>query len=126
MPRKLSETLLDFASPLLGALPPRADADALRHALAMAIAAWNAVTLDQWRPGSTEAEWTRAFLKDADEPERTALLAVFDRLVARKHSDFAGERQAVGKWEVLRAKDGTFDLAAEGYLPFGLIPGAKR
>jgi hypothetical protein len=125
MARKISETVLDFAAPLLNALGPNPDAAQLQNALAIAIAAWNAATIDAWKPGTTaEAESVRASLAAAAGADPAAMLALFDGLLDRKRSLFAEDLRAVGKWEVAPSEKG-FALTADGYLPAAMVEGAK-
>lgn len=60
--RKISETLLEFAEPLLQQLPneyPKAELDA---AIKLAICVWNACALDQWHKTT---EYTDALRRQA-------------------------------------------------------------
>jgi len=125
MARKLSETVLDFAAPLLSSLGPSPDQAQLRNALSIAIAAWNAATLDAWKPGTTaEADSVRRSLQTAAGADPAPMLALFDGLLERKLTLFAGDLRAVGKWEVIPAEQG-FSLSADGYLPTALLQNAK-
>lgn len=125
MARKLSETVLDFAAPLLSALGPGPDSAQLHHALAIAIAAWNAAAIDAWKPGTTaEADSVRRSLEAAAGADPAAMLALFEGLLDRKRTLFADDLRAVGKWEVVPSETG-FALTADGYLPSALLGGAK-
>jgi hypothetical protein len=48
----VSETLLDFASPLTGDLGDLLDLGDVHEVLALAITAWNAAVLDAWEQGA--------------------------------------------------------------------------
>ena len=117
MVRKISETILDFASPLLGALPRPTDLESTKNALAMAIAAWNAVTLDRWGIAASQTGATRRALEAMPEPGREAALAVFDGLVERKRAQFGDDLRAVGKWEVTASAGGGFALSVDARAP---------
>ncbi|MHB8873227.1 MAG: hypothetical protein ACYC8T_06025 [Myxococcaceae bacterium] len=123
MARKISETILDFASPLLNALGNAPSDEQVRTALSIAIAAWNAATLDAWKPENAEAEALRRSIAAADESHRVAMLALVESLLERKRTGFAHDLRAVGKWEVLRTETGS-SLSADAYLPSELA-GAK-
>lgn len=123
MARKISETILDFASPLLNALGSAPSDEQVRTALSIAIAAWNAATLDAWKPESAEADALRRSIQAAEDSPREAMLAVVDSLLERKRASFAGDLRAVGKWEVLHTETG-ISLSADAHLP-ATLAGAK-
>ena len=125
MARKISETVLSFAAPLLNALGPNPELAQIKNALSIAIAAWNAATLDAWKPGTTvEADSVRRSLGAAGGADPSAMLVLFEGLLERKRTLFADDLRAVGKWEVV-LKDAGFALSADGYLPSALVENAK-
>jgi len=95
--------------------------DQLRNALSIAIASWNAATLDAWKPGTTaETDALRRSLEAAGGADPQAMLVLFEGLLARKRTLFADDLRAVGKWDVVRSEQG-YSLSADGYLPHNLV-----
>jgi hypothetical protein len=105
--RKLSETLLEFAQPLLDADPRPVDAARLRAMLGFAIGAWNMVASE--------------VLPNADAMDELAhlahgeALAWLERLTARKRERFPDDLRLVGNWHV-RASRGRLDVDMESRL----------
>lgn len=117
--RKISETLLDFARPLLDDLPPDVTPERMHEALKVAVTAWNAVVLTAWEG---ERDWiteTRASLLAQRGTGRDAALRIFDALVRRKRKRrFAGDLRAVSDVHVRWAEDGEeLRVAAVARLP---------
>ena len=112
--RKISETFLDFAAPMLDDLPSEAPEQRARHALEVSFTAWNAVifadVLNDQRPLDEVRRLT------AGKPE-TALL--MEQLIARKRALFADDERLIGTWEVTRTADG-INLRADARDPHSL------
>jgi hypothetical protein len=110
--RKISETFLDFAAPLMEDLPSEALEHKAREALKVCFTVWNAVIfadvlhihrfLDEIR-GLTAAK------------AGTALL--IEQLIARKRSLFANDERMIGNWVLTRTADG-INLHAEACDPY--------
>lgn len=108
--RKISETLLEFASPVLSLFGGEVSPERIRPAFVVAVTAWNAVILD-------ESEESTEFIMKA----RNALgggpeLGLFDILVERKRTEFASDRRLIGNFEVYK-KRGEFRLRAFAHEP---------
>lgn len=112
--RKISETLLLFAEPLLREADADTTDEQLHSALKVAILAWNAVAMAGWGVGRDYLAEARAALRAGGVSP-----APFDALVARRRQLFADDPRAVGEWEVRREPDGGFRLRASAHLPMG-------
>src|SRR5204863_9690947 len=112
--RKLSESLLAFARPLLDADPGRNDERWMRTLLGFAITVWNVVVTEELHSSSAEVAELRAELA----PDRIPadVLAWFDRLVARKRERFHGDLRLVGNWQVRRSRY-RLDIEMESRVP---------
>jgi len=103
--RKISETLLEFAAPVLSLFEGEPSPARIRPAFIVAITVWNAVILDESEKGTNFVEDARARLGTGQE------LEIFDALVTRKRMDFASDRRLIGDFEVHK-KGGEFRLRA--------------
>ncbi len=95
--RKLTETLLDFARPMIDALPG-ADARSMRTLLEFSIRIWNAI-VDEETGGSAGflAEIRAELVAGRTPPE---IIGWHDKLVARKRELFSGDLRFVGNWDL--------------------------
>lgn len=112
--RKISETFLDFAAPLLRDLPSEAPELRAREALQVSFTAWNAVIFADVLNDDRHLKEIRRLT--ADKPE-TALL--IEQMVARKRTLFANDARLIGSWEVTRTNDG-INLHADARDPHSL------
>ena len=110
--RKISETFLDFAAPVLGDAPERATEGQLDNALRVAFAAWNAVVY-------ADAINDRCFLDEirAATCGEPGPAAITELLIARKRELFGDDHRLIGQWKVSR-RDGQFYLHAEARDPY--------
>lgn len=112
--RKISETFLDFAAPVLPDLP----SDALEHrvqlALQVSCTAWNAVIFADVLNDPRHLDEIRRLT--TDNP-KTALL--MEQMIARKRALFADDERLIGDWEVTRT-DGCINLRADARDPHSL------
>jgi hypothetical protein len=120
--RKLSETLIDFAQPLLGAKP---DTATLRRAMEVAIPVWNAVVEAQEagrRPmvKEAEAELKREGVKTSAPHDQ------LEALIARKQQAFGPDLRRVGRWSVERVGPDQRTVWMETRVPPELVERAKR
>lgn len=110
--RKISETFLEFAKPLMEAelVPPTLEeAEAI---LMFAFVAWNAVVYDTVN-GNTE--WvTKVRSPVAGKPE---VLKIIDNLIQRKKELYGGDLRLVGKYK-LRLRRDSWHLRAEARSPY--------
>ena len=112
--RKISETFLNFAAPVLRDLPSEAREHRAREALQACFTAWNAVVFaDVLNDGQHLDEIRRL---TADNP-KTAML--MEQLIARKRALFADDERLIGSWEVTRTEDG-INLRADARDPHSL------
>jgi hypothetical protein len=109
--RKISETFLEFAEPLLekeGTPPTAQEAD---RVLQFASTIWNSVVLDTVH-GKTE--WvTRVRNQFAAHPPLEALI---ERMILRKQRLFGHDLRLIGEFKILE-KDGEWRLRAEARAP---------
>jgi hypothetical protein len=115
--RKLSETLLEFAQPLVDADPSRIDEHWMRTLLGFAINVWNLVVTEEVRDSANDVAELRTGLASDQIPAE--VLAWFDRLVVRKRERFHGDLRLVGNWRVVRGRD-RLDIEMESRVPQAL------
>ena len=112
--RKISETFLHFAEPLLQDLPSEAPKDRAQVAFKLSFAAWNAVIFADVLNDHRHLDEVRRLL--ADQPEAALLM---EQLIARKRALFADDERMIGTWEVTRTEDG-INLRADARDPYSL------
>jgi hypothetical protein len=113
--RKISETFLRFAAPILHDLPSEAPEQRAREALRVSFTAWNAVVFADVLNDHRYLNEIRRLT--ADKPESALLL---EQLIARKRALFADDERLIGSWEVTRTEDG-INLHADARDPHSLV-----
>ncbi len=118
--RKISETLLEFAEPVLDALGPVADAELVRHALQLAINAWNvhAMSMPVWGNPHFLSE-ARAAINAPGAPSELSIL--FERLLERRATVYGSDPRVVGEWNLRTDGAGGFSLRCDARLPRGCV-----
>lgn len=109
--RKISETFLDFAAPLLKDLPGDAPEIPAHNALIVCFTAWNAVIFSDVLKDDYCIEEVHRLT--AGEPEAALLLK---QMMSRKRELFAEDVRLIGNWEVTRTID-DINLHAEAIDP---------
>lgn len=112
--RKISETFLHFAEPLLHDLDSEAPEQRAQVALELAFVAWNAVIFADVLNNHRHLDEIRRLL--AGKPETVLLM---EQLIARKRALFADDERMIGTWEVTRTEDG-INLRADARDPYSL------
>lgn len=109
--RKISETFLEFAEPLLVPLGPRATEDEMNQALQIAFAVWNAVV---YETANDDTHCLRMLQElTAGQPEAVALV---NHLIERKRHQFGNDHRLVGDFK-LTIQEGELNLRAEARDP---------
>ncbi len=109
--RKISETFLHFAEPLLDAHGPRATLAQMEESLKLAFTIWNAVVFDDAVGDSHFIDGVRSHTAhDCD------LAAFVEFLIFRKRSVFGHDHRLVGEFK-LRRNGGEWLLRAEARDP---------
>lgn len=109
--RKISETFLDFADPLLAPLGPRATIAQMEQALKIAFTVWNGVVYDKVNGNNHFLDMMRNQTRHNRD-----IAALVDRLIARKRKLFGDDDRLVGEFKFLR-KGGKLRLRAEARDP---------
>lgn len=109
--RKISETFLEFAEPLLVPLGPRATEDEMNQALQIAFAVWNAV---DYETANDDTHYLK-MLQDltAGQPD---VAAIVNQLIERKRHRFGNDHRLVGNFK-LTIQEGELNLRAEARDP---------
>jgi hypothetical protein len=117
--RKISETFLAFAEPLLCPLPTASLEEQLNTALRLAFTVWNAVVFaDVTGDGEHLARCRQLSGNDAE------LAQLLEELVTRKHVLFAGDERLIGAWKVSMTPNG-FNVRAEARDPHTVSRGRE-
>ncbi len=112
--RKISETFLHFAEPLLHDLDSETPEQRAQVALELSFVAWNAVIFADVLNDHRHLDEIRRLM--AAKPETAVLM---ERLIARKRSLFADDQRMIGTWEVTRTEDG-INLRTDARDPYSL------
>ena len=109
---KISETILAFAKPLLDLLGRPPAAEELDDMLKLAVTAWNSVIFDDSARSTNYVSRARSLLMG--RPESVGL---FDQLVLRKRTVFAGDRRLIGEATVVKDKNGEARIRVQAHEP---------
>jgi len=110
--RKISETFLHFAEPLLEPLGPHATEEQENQALQIAFTVWNAVVYETAN-GNTHF-MTMLQNLTGGQPEVAALVAY---MISRKRTLFGDDHRLVGEFKFVQ-KDGERRLRVEARSPY--------
>ncbi len=99
--RKISETFLDFAAPILQDLPPKERELLMQKALEVAVTVWNSVVFADVLNDHHYLAETRRLI--ANKPE--AALHI-EQLIARKREFFGDDDRMIGNWKIMKTKNG--------------------
>ena len=99
--RKISETFLQFAAPIIHDLPSEAPEHRAREALQVSFTVWNAVIFADVLNDHGHLDEIRRLT--AGNPEVGLLV---DQMIARKRALFADDERLIGDWEVTRTPEG--------------------
>lgn len=115
-PDKISNTLIQFAQPLLRAFDAQTTVEQAKHAFTFAITLWNAVILDEHGVEEGHLNKVRKRLGFQADPR---LLEVVDVLIERKRTLFGDDRRAIQEYDVRLDDDGDLHLYAEAVVVGG-------
>ena len=109
--RKISETILDFGSPVFQSLPEDASKFQFEASARVVVCAWNAVVLDEWN--KTDKNEKSLLFTLSEEPKEMQLIV--KRLIKRKKKMFSNDLRGVGHYEiVIRGSELIFRAEARG------------
>jgi hypothetical protein len=109
--RKISETFLDFAAPLLDPLGAKATKLEMDNALQIAFTVWNAAVFDAVNHSSGWLDQVRDLAS-----HNPGVRALVEQLIARKQSLFGNDLRLIGKYQFFR-RHGELRLRAEARQP---------
>ena len=112
--RKISETFLQFAVPIIHDLPSEAPEHRAREALQVAFTVWNAVIFADVLNDHGYLDQIRHLT--AGNSEAGLLM---EQMIARKRELFADDERMIGDWEVTRTEDG-INVRADARDPYSL------
>jgi hypothetical protein len=109
--RKISETFLDFASPMLQTLPSPTTNEDIEKVLKIAFTVWNSVVYSDVKGDERYLAELRKNTSAAIEIE-----IIVNNLIIRKRSLFGDDQRLVGEYKVTMKK-GCLNLWAEARTP---------
>lgn len=113
--KKISEILVQFASPMLEMIGTDAPPDTMRELFMTAVTVWNGVVWEQLGKGSHFVDEIRQQLCAAD---MLPMAAIVDDLIERKRTLFSDTRVMISSHEIVYNSDQTeFVVRAEGRVP---------
>ena len=114
--RKISETFLDFASPLVEMMPDDASTASIQRVLKIACAVWNAMIFEDVKGDDHYMLRLRELM--ANDPVLDVLAT---ELIGRKRAIFSDDIRLIGDYRVTR-KHGELRLWAEARDPHTIPP----
>ncbi len=109
--RKISETFLDFAGPLIEAAGGEATKDQIEQILKIAFTVWNSVVLDVVdHDGHHVTRLKQCFAGDA------LSTVLVEQMIARKKATFNDDLRLIGYYGIMK-KHGEYYLQAEARAP---------
>ncbi len=112
--RKISETILLFAAPLLQ--PHGGSQRRYEEVLQIAFTAWNAVVLADFLGDNYHLEQMRNLMSGKAE-----ISSLIEELIERKREFFGDDPRMIGEYRVTKTEDG-INLWAEARNPYSLTP----
>lgn len=114
--RKISETIVDFGTPLIEELGPTASPETVRAAFEFVILVWNAhvCAMPRWGQPRFLADLQRTVQDSATAD--TAMTESFRLLSRRRAEHFATDARAVGEWRV-EQRAGRWHLRCDARAP---------
>jgi hypothetical protein len=109
----ISETILDFAEPLLESAPAGVTVAAVEEALGIAIAVWNAVVLEQAGETGLLEQLQLDLTARTPRTARAELHTHIADLEVRKRARFEDDRRLIGRWKIYTDQAGEFRLEVE-------------
>lgn len=109
--RKISETFLQFAEPLLTPLGPSATKEQMNQVLQVAFTVWNAVVYESVNSDTQYLQMARDLTKGQPEIE-----ALINQLIQRKRQLFGDDHRLVGEFK-LTLTNGELNLRVEARDP---------
>jgi hypothetical protein len=113
--RKISETFLDFASPIMNALGKDATKYQVEQVLKIAFTVWNSIVLDTVKGSSEYVSMLRETMKE--DPMSSALI---EQMIFRKNDMFSGDHRMIGEYSVTQ-KNGEWRLRADARDPSVIV-----
>ena len=98
--KKISETFLQFAEPLLEPLGPDATEHNMEEALKIAFTVWNAVVYETVNGETRHVEMVRELTAQHSE-----VAAVVSHMIDRKHRHFGDNHRLVGEFKLTHKGD---------------------
>jgi hypothetical protein len=105
--RKISETLLEFAEPLIDLHGDAPNKSELESVLGLACVIWNACVLDAWHGTTDNVDAMRKLLK-----ENPDIVALMEYLIERKQKQYGDDFRAIMNEQVVE-KNGELVVRAE-------------
>jgi hypothetical protein len=113
--RSITETLLDYARPLLAQVCESTTQQELLESMKLVVTIWNAMAVDAWGVGKAHLAELEAAMAGPDAPAE--LRAVFAEFVRRKRELFPRDLRAIAELAVVENGPGKFAISAQARLP---------
>jgi hypothetical protein len=119
--RKISETVVDFGTPVLRDLDHEQSIEIVRATFSLVITVWNAhvMAMPVWDKAEVLKQLEGLLRAPGTAPQMIAACA---DLATRRQQHFANDPRAVGEWRVAFDNRGRVRLHCEAHVPPSLIP----
>lgn len=112
--RKISETFLDFSSPLLNSLEKDVTKSQVEKVLVIAYTVWNSVVLDTVKGNTKHISMLKQTIRE--DPISAILI---EEMISRKKNMFADDLRMIGNYSIFQ-NNGEWRLRAEARDPSSL------
>jgi len=106
--RKISETIIEFGTPILQELPNEPSKEEYDAAFRLIVSAWNAVTLDKQNKTN---KFEKAFLPVLNEIPKK-LRNILKAMLKKRKKTYSSDQRAVGEYSVIE-KNGEIVFRAD-------------
>lgn len=108
--RKISETLLTFASPIFEEMDRDPTEKEVQDVLTICVTVWNGVVLSVL---GDDVDYLGQMRRQLAGSSSEGAAGLFDMLVCRKHERFAADLRLIGAFEAFRTPEGRYSVRAE-------------
>jgi len=119
--RKISETILDFGTPVLHDLTQDTPIEIVRASFNIAIIVWNAhvMAMPVWNAPQVLEQLQALLETPAAAPQ---MIEAYHELSARRRERFANDPRTVGQWDVSIIPNQGLRLRCDAHVPPSLMP----
>ncbi len=113
--RKISETLIDFAEPIIKMIDKNTTQEQIKQGFVLAVTVWNSLVFEVVKNDTSYVEKLRDSISGMDDKEGVVMM---EELIIRKRKMFNNDLRAIGDYSITYS-DGNLNVKAEARLVTG-------